>query len=217
MVWHTKQLRIKKGERWRGAMGGYLMVGEDADKILGENMDYGRAFAYLFRRFGYPYGGWDGSKAIVNYMLTTPMDGVALRVDPTWDTSTSFGYSFREDIDQKVREWDYDVHRLWNKRRCDWVKKKYPKEDFLKSWDSHSEEYQAIEPEPQGILYEARLATIEAVKDLLLPVEVDGEWINILELWCENTALPKQVHYYELAGFGVGQDFIRKTRKTEPE
>lgn len=48
-------------------------------------------FAYLFRRFGYPKCGWDGGKELSVFYLTTPDDGIALKVQP----SHSLRWAFR--------------------------------------------------------------------------------------------------------------------------
>jgi len=52
------------------------------DETLGPVMNGGAAFAYLFRRFGYPWSGWDDYKDLVNYRLTTPRPDMVLYLRP---------------------------------------------------------------------------------------------------------------------------------------
>ena len=56
--------------------------------VIGDEIDYGKLFAYLFRRFGYPNRGWDNYKQMVSYYLTTPHPGMLLGITPyVGDTS----------------------------------------------------------------------------------------------------------------------------------
>ncbi|MEY2341520.1 hypothetical protein AB4090_05340 [Acidithiobacillus sp. IBUN Pt1247-S3] len=50
--------------------------------VCGDEIEYGKLFAYCFRRFGYPDRGWDGYKELVSYCLTTPHPDMVLRITP---------------------------------------------------------------------------------------------------------------------------------------
>jgi hypothetical protein len=50
--------------------------------VCGDEIEYGKLFAYLFRRFGYPDRGWDDYKELVKYCLTTPHPDMVLRITP---------------------------------------------------------------------------------------------------------------------------------------
>lgn len=64
-----------------GALGISVYPWEIARNVLGGNPgDAAGMFAYLFRRFGYPIHGYDPDKELAEYLLTTPMDGVLLRL-----------------------------------------------------------------------------------------------------------------------------------------
>ena len=112
--------------RYHGAMGGMFWPGQDAVRILGEDRwDYGHAFAYLFRRFGYSEYGWDGYKSLARYCLTTPMDGVVLVVNPGTKVWISFGYSLRSDVEAKCRGEEMRPNRIWAGKFRRWAAKNY--------------------------------------------------------------------------------------------
>jgi hypothetical protein len=113
------------GGQWRGAMGGMFWPGKEAERIFGDKWDCGHAFAYLFRRFGYPEYGWDGYKELVNYYLATRMPGVALCVRPSSRASTSFGYTVRIDVERKIQYEESRPYLLWEKKFKRWAAKKY--------------------------------------------------------------------------------------------
>jgi hypothetical protein len=51
--------------------------------LLGrDDLPYGPATAYLFRRFGYPERGWDPYKELISWTLTTPDPEIRLRITP---------------------------------------------------------------------------------------------------------------------------------------
>lgn len=65
-------------------------------------------FLYLFRRFGPPIDGVDIFKTAAAYTLTTPMEGVYLRVSIRCPNTLgmSFGYAVRSDIAYAIElEW----------------------------------------------------------------------------------------------------------------
>lgn len=122
--WHSKQITNFKGD-YEGAMGGIFWLDKDAKKILSGKINYGEAFAYLFRRFGYPRFGWDGYKTLVHYYLSTPMDGVVLIVEPNAFGVCPFGYILRKDLDIKCYEEEHKPITEWFERLYTWVKKEH--------------------------------------------------------------------------------------------
>lgn len=66
---------------WRGALVGRYMPGVLAEEVL-PTLAGPHLFAYLFRRFGLPNWPWDQTRYLVEYVLTTPTEGVYLTVIP---------------------------------------------------------------------------------------------------------------------------------------
>lgn len=90
---------------YTGAMAGTFDLDEPAKQILGEPKP-SDVFAYMFRRFGYPRFGWDDYKTLVQYYITTGLDGVVLMVRPAFAGGETFGYVLRKDIDKACMEED---------------------------------------------------------------------------------------------------------------
>jgi len=111
-------------EKYRGASMGIFDVPTEAYRILGD-INYGEAFAYLFRRFGYPEYGWDDYKQLVRYHITTPMDGVILTVAPGTSTKTSFGYMLRNNIEKKCLFEQFRPLYYWKKKFKQWAAEQY--------------------------------------------------------------------------------------------
>lgn len=97
---------VKQWKGWKtGAKAGLLdCPGDLAKEIYGERWNYGAAFAYLYRRFGPPINGCDQYKSLCMYVLTTPMDGLGLWIDPVKWVHCSFGYLHDAAIEQKLFE-----------------------------------------------------------------------------------------------------------------
>lgn len=83
---------------WSGASYGFFNPNRLADEILGQ-LDNGKLFLYLFRRFGYPCYGWDGYKEVCEYFLTTPEPDCCLIIRIT-GTSYEFGYSLSPEAEK---------------------------------------------------------------------------------------------------------------------
>ena len=98
-IWQAEQLPYPRDGDYYGAKMGLFDLSEDTEKIVGK-LNAGNTFMYLFRRFGYPFFGWDGYKKLVQYAITTPMPGVILTVEPNVTGGGTFGYMLREGIDK---------------------------------------------------------------------------------------------------------------------
>lgn len=49
--------------------------------LVGDELDYGALFAYLFRRFGFPNAPWDAGR-LARYVLATPCADMFLVIEP---------------------------------------------------------------------------------------------------------------------------------------
>jgi hypothetical protein len=87
--------------------GGELNPGKIAQEIYGDKFDYGHATAYLLRRFGFSFEGYDDYKTLASWVLTTPLNGVYLwvMIKGNSSASCSFGVRFSK---EKYQE----LHRL---------------------------------------------------------------------------------------------------------
>jgi len=110
--WQAEQMPYPLDADYIGAKGGFFDPSEDAENLIG-TPNAGDTFIYLFRRFGYPKFGWDDYKQLTQYLITTPMPGVSLIVEPDVTGGGTFGYMLREDIDQACEAED---HKPWKDR-----------------------------------------------------------------------------------------------------
>jgi hypothetical protein len=62
--------------------------------VLGEDVQQGSLFTYLFRRFGYPNRGSDPYKDLASYTLTTTKPDMLLRIVPYAGGSVSISFTF---------------------------------------------------------------------------------------------------------------------------
>lgn len=85
-------------------------------QVCGTELDYGRLFAYCFRRFGYPESSWDNDKELAAYCLATPHPGLVLRVTPNRSNSASLSLQFlASDADYAA------VHDYASRERTEWT------------------------------------------------------------------------------------------------
>lgn len=101
----------KADENMQAASMGLLIPDDLAKEAFpAKTINNAELFLYLFRRFGPPIDGVDTYKIAAAYTLTTPMEGVYLRVlircPNTW--GMDFGYAVRSDIaDRIMSEWTH--------------------------------------------------------------------------------------------------------------
>ncbi|QMI49811.1 hypothetical protein [Burkholderia sp. MBR-1] len=123
-----------KGKDWRGlSFRSYIDRGESkyalSDPIIasvcGDEIDYGKLFAYCFRRFGYPDRGWDDYKELVSYYLTTPHPDMVLNITPYVGNTAVLTLSFLVEFEaSRAIEAYAERDRLaWKQRSLEWAEK----------------------------------------------------------------------------------------------
>lgn len=91
--------------------------------IIGDNLDYGHLFAYLFRRFGYPNSGWDECRQLVKYDLSTPLPDLVMRITPHVGNSSTFSICFLIAYEPffSIKKYQYCEKAAYQKRMFDWI------------------------------------------------------------------------------------------------
>ncbi|MDN8078871.1 hypothetical protein QZN30_05860 [Burkholderia multivorans] len=104
-------------------------------EACGEAMDYGKLFAYLFRRFGYPNFGWDGYKELTKYILTTPRKDMFLCIVPYVGDSTELHFSFVApfDVYRAAENYGQRFRLAWEQRAFDW-REQQGLPDWMPDW-----------------------------------------------------------------------------------
>lgn len=140
---HMKQADMK-GQDWLGlAFRSYIDRGESiyslSDPIIavvcGDELDYGKLFAYCFRRFGYPDRGWDDYKELVSYYLTTPHPGLVLNIAPYVGNTSAIAVRFlvERQSSMAIEAYARRDRLAWNQRLLDWAEKQgLP--DWMPDW-----------------------------------------------------------------------------------
>lgn len=92
-------------------------------QVFGDEVDYGKLFAYCFRRFGYPNKGWDGYKQLVSYYLTTPHPDMVLEITPyVGDTaSLSLRFLVPREAHFAIEMYARRDREAWELRSLDWA------------------------------------------------------------------------------------------------
>jgi len=103
--------------------------------VMGESMDYGALFSYLFRRFGYPNLSWDSYKDLVRYILKTPHPDMLLEVVPhvTGSTSLMFFFHVPEDVHAAIEAYDNKDFLAWESRAFSW-QERHGLPDWMPLW-----------------------------------------------------------------------------------
>lgn len=152
---HLKQADTS-GKSWRGLSfrsyveDGLSMCLSDPiiKSIVGDEIDYGKLFAYLFRRFGYPNSGWDDYKQLVTYYLTTPHPGMILSITPyVGDTSAiSLRFLVEGSAANAIDAYAQRPREAWMLRSFDWAETQgLP--DWMQEWvHTYNTEYREAFP-----------------------------------------------------------------------
>lgn len=115
-----------KGVEYSGAMSGVISPGNVAVNVIGDEISFGRLFAYCFRRFGFPNTGADPYKEIAEYRLITPMRGLFLDVSLKAHTSTRllFGYIMPRDLEYALMAEDRASNEQFHAEFLAWRQRK---------------------------------------------------------------------------------------------
>ncbi|MHB8618440.1 MAG: hypothetical protein ACYDAG_02535 [Chloroflexota bacterium] len=122
----------------------YEALFSDLNSLLWRNLidewvgpvDYGRLFAYLHRRFGYPNWGWDDYKELVRYMLATSRPDMVLSIVPHLSMPASFQFSFMvpRSVSRLIRDYDNRDVIAHAQRMCDWIESEGLLPNWMDSW-----------------------------------------------------------------------------------
>jgi hypothetical protein len=101
----------------------------------GAQMDYGKLFAYLFRRFGYPNAGWDDYKELAKYYLTTPHPDLILRIVPYagGDTKITFSFIAPLEVGRAADAYEHRFRQAWRSRFVAYVRQQ-PEPEWAAEW-----------------------------------------------------------------------------------
>jgi len=104
-------------------------------EVCGETLDYGKLFAYLFRRFGYPNFGWDGYKELTKYRLTTPRQDMFLQIVPCVSDSSSMQFEFYVPSTTRtvIDEHGQRFRKAWRLRALAW-REQQGLPDWMPEW-----------------------------------------------------------------------------------
>ncbi|ENZ77926.1 MULTISPECIES: hypothetical protein [Ralstonia] len=103
--------------------------------VRGDEIDYGKLFAYCFRRFGYPDRGWDDYKQLVSYYLTTPNPDLVLNITPYVGNSSVLSLRFLvgSESSMAIDAYARRDRTAWEQRSLDWAEKQgLP--DWMPEW-----------------------------------------------------------------------------------
>jgi hypothetical protein len=132
------------GKNWRRlTFRSYIDSGEQkislTDPIIasvcGDEIDYGKLFAYCFRRFGYPNQGWDDYKELVSYYLTTPHSDMVLNITPCVGNTAFLTLSFyvEREAAHAIEDYARRDQQAWEQRLLDWAEQQgLP--DWMPEW-----------------------------------------------------------------------------------
>lgn len=189
---------------YTGASAGTFDPGKLAKVEIGD-IDWGRATTYMLRRFGLPNLGHDDYKEIARWLITTPIDGLFLTfISRPHHTSLLFGYVVSKALDARAkmlemaqREDRWNAYVDWSNRMrgepppgSDQTLDNYPGPyDTPEKRRALADEQDAIfgafeqdspRPAPPSEIDEMNNALRVALRDLLTPVGVRDQDINII-------------------------------------
>ncbi len=131
---HMKQADMS-GKDWMGlSFRHYMDTGKSkydlSDPIIsgvcGDEIEYGKLFAYLFRRFGYPERGWDDYKELVSYRLTTPHPDMVLRITPYVGNNSviTMDFMIEDKIFFAIEDYARRYRTAWGQRSLDFAEQR---------------------------------------------------------------------------------------------
>lgn len=131
---HMKQANLKNKD-WVGLSFRHHIVASEPvvcatdpiiSSVVGNEIDYGKLFAYCFRRFGYPDRGWDDYKELVTYYLTTPHPDLVLNITPYLGNTAVISLRFIVEYatNRSVEDYARRDLRSWEHRSLDWAEQR---------------------------------------------------------------------------------------------
>jgi len=232
-MFHAEPARPKKDLRYHGVGSGIIDIGSEAEEILGE-INYGEAFAYLFRRFGFSAFGCDDFKDLVKYILTSPVEDTFLVVKPNTATDISFAYLVPDKIYGEILREDSTPVIEWRSCFRNWAKERHDitfridefgsvAEEDEEKWNQYKSLFEHEHPFPERTpweklpetsrTYQTAKALRATITDLLAPVYIRDWYINI----CgrvppeELESIKRKVGGIDPsshAGFGIASEYI---------
>lgn len=93
------------------------------NQVCGLTLDFGRLFAYCFRRFGYPAHAWDGDKELVSYLLATSHPALFLNVRPNPAPQSCMSLEFLVQLStlEAVQSYAEQARHAWAERMWAWA------------------------------------------------------------------------------------------------
>lgn len=139
-----KLASVKKGVRYESLQFGHVIDCEPeacglADPVIapivGDKVEYGPLFAYLFRRFGYPNCGWDNYKELARYLLTTPRPDLLLEVVPYAGGTSCIAFRFLvpPETNCAINTYDKRAVNAWRERAGLW-RERQGLPDWMPEW-----------------------------------------------------------------------------------
>lgn len=111
-----------QGAEYCGASSGVISPGQIARAVFSDGLEFGRLFAYCFRRFGHPNTSSDDHKGIASYIVTTPFDGLFLSIEvkPHNDPGLLFGYRMTAELEEKLQKERRQIIDAWHVKFKAW-------------------------------------------------------------------------------------------------
>lgn len=123
---------VSKPYVFKGSMTGAAMGTFDPGKMAEEELgdiEWGTLMGYMTRRFGPSNIGSDPYKDVCSWIITTPMEGVALsvRITPSV-TRFLFGYMLDRDLDKELMQLKHERRVAWQTRFGAWCQATHGRE-----------------------------------------------------------------------------------------
>jgi|GEM_PF-3913369 len=135
---------IDRGVRYGGLMFESYIEDDDSSALsnpifrdaIGDHIEYGSLFAYLFRRFGYPNTGWDDYKELAQYHLSTPCKDMTLQVTPFAGNDSVITFTFLVPLEtlRKFDAYSGRKHAAWKERFFCWHEKNITMPKWMKGF-----------------------------------------------------------------------------------
>jgi hypothetical protein len=192
----------EKHRDWLIALSSGIFNIEFLEEQVFRGLDYGPAFAYLWRRFGPPINGWDEHKEVACYYLSTNRDDTIIYATPRTSRIHMFGFGLSpEAADRIAKECSPRKGHALRDAKFLSIDLKWKLTYFNDSHEVREPHY---------------LAIMEAMAELLRPVPVRDTYINI-EGRVPESRVKEEAEPFKWAGFGVVPDYFENISKDSNE